>query len=294
MYNNHMNTISAVVLTKNNENIIERCLKNLDFIDEIIIIDDSDDNTPEIAKKFPKVKVFKRKFDNYSGQRNFGIEKASSEWILMIDSDEEVESGFAPLVKKAVEREDVAAFKFPRKNIVFGKWIEHAGWYPDYQTRLFKKGKAKYERLVHEKLEVDGETKELDVHIIHYNYESVSQFIDKLQKYTTLEADELANSGYKFYWPDLIFKSNAEFLRRFFAEEGFKDGLHGLVLSILQAFYTFATYLKIWEKEKFKEEKDILKETEKSFEKVTREWSFWFLKTLPHNIFKKIWKKLHS
>lgn len=287
-----MNKISAVVLTKNNEDKIEKCLKNLDFVDEIIIVDDSDDQTATIAGENTKVKVFNRKFDNYSAQRNFGIEKAAFDWILMIDSDEEVESGFAPLVKKAVERENVAAFKFPRKNIVFGKWIEHAGWYPDYQTRLFKKGKASYQRLVHEKLEVIGETKELDVHIIHYNYESVTQFIDKLQKYTTLEAEELFISGYKFYWPDLILKSNAEFLRRLFAEEGYKDGLHGLVLSILQAFYTFTTYLKVWEKEKFKEEKDILKETEKSFEKVSREWSFWFLKTLPHNIFSKIWKKL--
>lgn len=289
-----MNTISAVVLTKNVENIIGRCLKNLDFTDEIIIIDDSDDKTPDIAKKFPKTKVFSRKFDNYSAQRNFGIEKAASQWILMIDSDEEMESGFVSLVKKAVERDDAVAFKFPRKNIVFGKWIEHSGWYPDYQTRLFKKGKAEFQRLVHEKLEIDGETKELDVHIIHFNYESVSQFLDKLQKYTTLEADEIYSSGYKFYWPDLIFKSNAEFLRRLFAEEGYKDGLHGLVLSILQSFYTFTTYLKIWEKEKFKEEKDILEETEKSFREVTKEWSFWFLKTLPHNIFSKIWKKLRS
>lgn len=287
-----MNKISAVVLTKNVENIIGRCLKNLDFAGEIIIVDDSDDKTPDEAKKFPNVKVFKRTFDNYSAQRNFGIDKTAGEWVLMLDSDEEVESGFAPLVEKAIERDDAAAFKFPRKNIVFGKWIEHAGWYPDYQVRLFKKGTAKYQRLVHEKLEVEGETKELDAHIIHHNYESVSQFLDKLQKYTTLEADELYSSGYKFYWPDLIFKSNAEFLRRFFAESGFKDGLHGLVLSILQAFYTFAVYLKIWEKEKFKEENNILKETEKSFNKVNREWSYWFFKTLPHNIFSKIWTKL--
>jgi glycosyltransferase involved in cell wall biosynthesis len=287
-----MNKISAVVLTKNVEDKIEKCLKNLDFVDEIIVIDNSEDKTPEIAKKFSKTKVYSRLLDNFSAQRNFGIEKASSEWILMVDSDEEVESGFASLVEQAIEKDEASAYKFPRKNIVFGKWIEHAGWYPDYQTRLFKKGKAHYQRLVHEKLEVEGETKELDVHIIHYNYETVYQFLDKLQKYTTLEADELFSTGYKFHWPDMIIKSNAEFLRRLFAEEGYKDGLHGLVLSILQAFYTFAIYLKIWEKEKFKEEKDILVITEKSFEKVTHEWSFWFFKTIPHNIFSKIWKKL--
>lgn len=289
-----MNKISAVVLTKNVENKIEKCLKNLDFVDEIIVVDDSEDKTSEIAEKYPKVKVFKRKFDNYSSQRNFGIEKATSEWILMIDSDEKVENGFASFVKEAVLKNQASAFKFPRKNIVFGRWIEHAGWYPDYQTRLFKKGKAKYQRLVHEKLEIEGETKELNVHIIHYNYDSISQFLDKLQRYTGLEADELFSNGYKFHWPDLILKSNAEFLRRFFAESGFKDGLHGLVLSILQSFYTFITYLKVWEKEKFKEEKDVLKETEKSLYKVKREWDFWFFKTLPHNVFTKIWKKLLS
>lgn len=287
-----MSKISAVVLTKNVEEIIERCLCSLSFADEIIIVDDSDDKTPEIAKNNSKVKVFKRTFDNYSNQRNFGIEKASNDWILMFDSDEETESSFPFSIDQAVEKSGFNAYKLPRKNIVFGKWIQHAGWYPDFQTRLFRKGKAHYERLVHEKLEVVGETGELTSHIIHHNYDTVSQFLDKLQKYTTLEAKELLGTGYKFHWPDMILKSNGEFLRRFFAEEGYKDGLHGLVLSILQGFYTYIVYLKLWENEKFKEEANVLKETEDTLTTVNKEWKFWFLKTAPHSFIQKIKNKI--
>jgi len=284
--------ITAVVITKNEEVRIENCLKSLDFADEILIIDDSADKTCEIAKKNSKVKAFKRTFDNYSGQRNFGIEKASNDWILMFDADEETESTFALSIDQAIEKNGFDAFKFPRKNIIFGKWIKHAGWYPDFQTRLFKKGKAHYERLVHEKLEVDGEIGELTTHIIHHNYDTITQYLDKLQKYTTLEQEELLGTGYKFHWPDLILKSNGEFLRRFFAEFGYKDGLHGLVLSILQGFYTLVVYLKVWEKEKFREEEDVLKETEKTLNNVSKEWKYWFLKTLPHSLLQKIKSKI--
>lgn len=287
-----MTKVSAVVLTKNVEEIIDRCLKALSFADEIIIVDDSTDKTIDIAKRNDKVKIFKRSFDNYSSQRNFGIEKSTNDWILMFDSDEEVESTFAFSVEKAIEEGKFNAYKFPRKNIVFGKSIKHAGWYPDFQTRLFRRGKAHYERLVHEKLEVEGEVGEINSHIIHHNYDTVTQFLDKLQKYTTLEASELIRNKYVFHWPDLILKSNAEFLRRFFAEEGYKDGLHGLVLSFLQGFYTFVVYLKIWEKEKFYEQENILKETEATLDKVNKEWKYWFLKTSPHGILTKIKNKI--
>lgn len=283
--------ITAVVITKNEEAKIESCLKALNFADEILVIDDSEDQTPVLAGKVAKVKVISST-GTPTTLRNIGLEKASGDWILMIDADERLEENAETEIRKAVEENKYSAYAFPRKNFIFGKWIEHAGWYPDYQVRLIKKGKAVYSRLVHEVAEVKGETGRLNVHIIHNNYETISQFLDKLQRYTSLEAEELVLDGYKFVWTDLLLKSNSEILRRFFAEEGYKDGLHGLTLSILQGFYTFVVYLKVWEKEKFKEEKDVLKVTEKTMVNINKEWEYWFLKTLPHNLLQKIKSKI--
>src|SRR5581483_11296655 len=171
--------------------------------------------------------------------------------------------------------------------IIFGKWISHTGWYPDHQLRLFRKGKGKFpEKNVHEMLVVEGRVEYLKHPILHYNYETVSQF---LRKHTIIyapnEAEDRLRKGYNFHYFDSVRFPAKEFMSRFFAREGYKDGVHGLVLSILLAFYHFIIFCYLWEKFNFEDKTNgsFLKDTEKEFNKVGKEMKYWFLTSLYKN-----------
>lgn len=281
--------LTAVILAKNEEKNLPSCLKSIFWVDEIVLIDDySTDKTIEIAKK-SEVEVFQRKLDDFSSQRNFALEKVKSPWVLFIDPDEEVTPELAQEIKQAVKSSEFSGFRFPRKNIIFGKWIKHSGWYPDFQLHLFKKEKGKYVGRVHEQVEIKGKVGELKNFLIHHNYQSISQYLEKLSRYSSLEAENQIDLGHKFSWKDLIKKPLGEFLRRFFAEEGYKDGVHGLALSLLQAFSELVVYLKIWEKEGFRDEEipGVFGEIRKGISEI----DFW-LNQKERNPLKKILRKL--
>ena len=282
--------LSAVILAKNEEENLPGCLELVrKLADEIILIDDcSSDKTVEIAKK-AKVEVFQRRLDDFSSQRNFALEKVKTPWVLFIDPDEEVSPELAQEIKKVIQNKKFDGFQIPRKNIIFGKWIKHSGWYPDWQLHLFKKEKGKYVGRVHEQVEIKGKVGELKNFLLHKNYQSISQYLEKLSRYTSLEKEFQIDSGYKFSWQDLIKKPLGEFLRRFFAEEGYKDGVHGLALSLLQAFSELVVYLKIWEKEGFKDEEipGVFEEIEKATSEIN-----WWIAAKTKNPIRKILNKL--
>ena len=167
----------------------------------------------------------------------------------------------------------------PRKNFTFGKWIEHTGWYPDHQLRLFRKGKGEFlDKHVHEKIKIEGEVGYLKNHILHQNYQTIPQFIHRaIDLYCPSEADYLINKGYVFSAFDAIRFPLDEFLSRFFTREGYKDGFHGLMLSLLMAFYRFIVFALIWEKQGFKEVKDdnFLANTTKELKRANKEIMFW-------------------
>ena len=230
-----MGKLSAVVSAYNEEKNIERCLRSLRFAEEIIVIDnDSTDSTAKIAKKFTE-KIFKQKNNplEIDLQKNFGFGKATNEWILSIDADEEISTELASEIKLIFgsSKSSISAingFWIPRKNFIFGKWIEHAGWYPDFQLRLFRKGKGKYvAKHVHEDLKLDGPSAKLKEHLIHYHYESILQFIYRTLNYAQNEANSLLEKGYQLSHFDAIRFPINEFLSRFFARKGYKDGFHG-------------------------------------------------------------------
>lgn len=280
------NTISAVISAYNEEKNIERCLKSLGFVDEIIVVDhESTDNTGAIAKKLTD-KVYSEKNDptNIDMQKNFGFSKASSDWILSIDADEEVSPELAKEIKTKIDNDSgLIGFWIPRKNYMFGKWIkENTGWYPDYQLRLFRKGKGKYEsKHVHEDLKVDGETEKLTEHLIHHNYESVAQYVGKIMIYAPNEAEELIRKGYKLDHFDVIRFPLRDFLNWFFARNGYRDGFHGLVLALFQAIYHFLVFAFIWEKQGFPEYEgdDFLGKTETELKNAASEVDFWINKS---------------
>ncbi len=177
--------------------------------------------------------------------------------------------------------------KVPRKNIIFGKWIQSDFWWPDYQLRLFKKNKGKFpEKHVHEYLKVEGETQKLQHPLVHENYSSIDQFIYKmLNIYTGSEVKNRIENKVEITWVDALRYPIDDFLKTFFAQRGYKDGLHGLVLSILQAFYMEIVFVKLWEERGFKEENpgDFLQKIHREFRKIKKEFSYWFLTSYINN-----------
>lgn len=278
--------LSVVISAYNGEKTIEECLKSVAKIaNEIVVLDNSStDNTYSLAKKYTE-KIYKQTNNPLAIDllKNLGFEKAIGDWILCIDQDEYIEKDLGEEILKKIKEESVFnGFFIPRKNYIFNRWIKHAGWYPDYQLRLFRKGKGKYEeKHVHEQIKVSGETDRLTNHIIHNNYSSIAQFLEKTIVYAKNEAKNKIEKGYAFSYVDAIRFPLSEFLSRFFARKGYKDGFFGLMLSILMAFYHFLIFAYIWEENKFKqlEEKEFIPEFEKEIEKVGKEFKFWFYKS---------------
>ncbi|HUW22061.1 MAG TPA: glycosyltransferase family 2 protein [Candidatus Bathyarchaeia archaeon] len=296
--------LTAVVITKNEEKNLPRCLKSLRFADKILLVDDnSTDGTVKIAEK-SGARILRRTLDDFATQRNFALKQVASNWVLMVDADEEVSSALAKEIKEAIRETDLDGFQIPRKNLIFGRWVKHSGWYPDYQLHLFKTHQARYQEKVHEQVQVKGQVGFLKNPLIHHNYETVSHFLSplKFDLYTSLEANQLQEAGYRFVLSDLIKKPIDEFLRRFFAEKGFQDGVLGLILALFQAFKEMVIYAKIWEKEKASEMEtaSLLTALDQEIKDKIKEIRFWFLSgriEAEKNIFKKTWlqltKKIH-
>lgn len=281
--------LSVVISALNEENKIAKCLDSVkNLAEEIILVDNgSIDNTVKIALQYTK-KIYSQVNDVYNIdlQKNLGIEKATSKWILVLDADEIVSDDLAMEIKQKLlddslykEDSQVVGYEIPRKNIIFGKWIKHSGWYPDYQLRLFRNGKGKYEKKhVHEPLSVQGKIDKLTNDLIHYNYETVSQFFYKhFLLYAPNEAEELLNKGYSFDWKGVIRLPMSEFLSRYFAREGYRDGFHGLVLALLMASYHLSIFVYLWEKKKFieAEKVDIMSGLKEELKKTKKELNYW-------------------
>ncbi|MBM3283672.1 glycosyltransferase family 2 protein [Candidatus Gottesmanbacteria bacterium] len=292
--------ISAVIHTYNEEKNIERCLSSLAWVDERIIIDmGSTDRTCDKAQQF-KAKIFSHPYTGFvEPARNFGLSKAKGDWIFIIDADEEIPKNLANRLLVETQKSSYDYYRIARKNIIFGKWIKHTGWWPDYQVRFFRRGAVSWTEKIHGvpltkgqgiDIEVSG-----DMHLIHYHYQGLDQYINRMNRYTTISSKDLFVSNYRFKKVQLFEMPIREFINRYFIWEGYKDGIHGLALSLLQSFSELITYLKLWELENFIEEKITLAETEKIFSKESRSIQHWLINCLlqqPHNLFEEMYWRL--
>lgn len=276
-----MNNLSVVVNAQNVEKDLPRALASVKNIaDEIVVVDqESTDKTADIAKKFG-AKVFNyKKVEYVELARNFAVSKATEDWVLVLDPDEEVPQGLVLEIRKILKNPKADYYRIPRKNMIFGKWIKHSRWWPDYQIRLFKKGSVSWNEIIHAVPMTQGEGSEIEekeeLAIIHHNYDSIEQFIERLNRYTSVHSELLIKGGYKFIWTDLIDKPFKEFVSRYFSGEGYKDGVHGLALSLLQAFSELTLYLKIWQKEKFTDENPKLSEVVSTLRSQEKDLHFW-------------------
>ncbi len=276
--------LSAVVNTYNEEINIGRCLESLVWVDEIIVVDmNSTDRTVAIAKKFTN-RIYPHPYTGYvEPARNFGINKANCQWILIVDADEEITGVLAKEIMSLVDCGQAATFyRLPRKNLIFNRWIKHGLWWPDYQIRLFKKNSVQWNEEIHSVPFTKGEGVDLSAEekyaIVHHNYQAVSQYIERLNRYTSLQADEYIRShDYRFDIKKLLAMPIDEFLRRYFLAEGYKDGLHGLVLALLQSFSEFVVGCKLWEKSRFKRltSEQLQKDLCDLIDEKSQEFNYW-------------------
>jgi len=226
-------TISALVLAKNEEEMIEGCLKQLTFADEIVIVDqDSVDNTLRIAKKYTD-KIFKSSANDFAQNRNTLKDQAKGKWLLYVDADERLPQELITEIKNAISKNEFSAFYIPRKNYVLGKWVRHGGWWPDYAPRLFKKAKIeKWEGVVHESPQVSGEIGYLKTPIEHLSARSMSQMFSKSIKWAKIESDLFLAHGHRQVSIASILKLSAfEFTRRYIFKMGFFFYISGFVFN---------------------------------------------------------------
>ena len=242
-----MNKISIIVITKDEEKNITECLKSVEWADEIIVIDaESTDKTVELVKKITD-KVYIKKWEGYVPQKKYALSLASNEWVLSVDADERI----TPELKIEIlnlSPNEFGGYRIRRKNFLLKREITSCGWGNDYQLRLFKKDKTNLtDRLVHEGFTVDGKIGKLKNPMLHYTFSSFSEYFDKINYYTSLKAEELVNQKGKIGGWTIFSHTFSAFFLFYITKHGFKDGVYGLIISLLHSVSTMLNYIKLWE-----------------------------------------------
>ena len=240
-------SLSVIIITKNEEHNIRRCLDSVKWADEIILIDSqSTDKTVEIAMGYG-AKIYSPEWRGYGPAKQEGVKKATGEWILSIDADEEVTPELAEEIKKTLKAENsYNGYLINRHTNFLGKWINHCGWYPDYLLRLFRKESGNFnDALIHEKVEINGKTRELKAELLHYSYPNLETYLERFNRYTTLGAEVAFAKGKKARNFDIVFRPFVSFIDHFITHQGFQDGLEGFIISVLSSMAVMVKYVKL-------------------------------------------------
>jgi glycosyltransferase involved in cell wall biosynthesis len=240
----------VAIITKDEEDNIEDALKSVSDAKEIVVVDAvSSDKTVEICRKYTD-KVFEQEWQGFARQKQTAVDHTDGPWVLILDADERVTPELKKEIVDIIAGTDHNGFYLPRKNYFLGKWIRHSGWWPDNTLRLFKKEKGHLDvREVHEKVTVEGSVGYLTHPLTHYTYWSLSDFINRMENYSTLASRELQKSADHAGLFSLTIKPFATFLKMYVLKRGMLDGRRGLILAILYSYYTFLKYAKTWEKQ---------------------------------------------
>jgi glycosyltransferase involved in cell wall biosynthesis len=244
--------ISAVVIALDGGKKIAACLESLRWADEIVVVDSgSSDGTQEIARRYTD-KVFDVPWKGFGPQKQAAVTLASHDVVLNVDCDERVTPELAEEIGGILSGQGMAAaYTVPRRTFLGGKEIRHCGWYPDRTTRLFDRTRARFSAdLVHERVEVSGETVPLKSHLLHYSFSGIGEMIPKINRYSDLSARQMFERGRRCGILDLTLRPAFAFLKTYLLRLGFLDGVEGVVISATTSWLAFAKYAKLRELER--------------------------------------------
>jgi glycosyltransferase involved in cell wall biosynthesis len=240
--------VSVAIITKNEEVNIRDALESVKEFEDIVIVDAfSEDRTTDLCKEF-SCRVYQQEWQGYARQKQIAVDYAENQWVLILDADERVTPELRGEIEVRIKGGAFSGFYIPRRNFFLGRWIRYSGWWPDNTLRLFRKNVSHMEqREVHEKVCVNGPVGYIKSPIEHYTYSTISDYIRKMDNYSTLSAREMQDKGVFSAFFSALFSPLVVFFKMYFFRQGFRDGKHGYVLAVLYSLYTFLKYVKVLE-----------------------------------------------
>jgi len=243
--------VSVLILAKNEGDRIRECIASAQFAREVVVVDSgSTDGTRDIARG-SGARVMETPWPgDFSVQRNRAEAFAACDWVLQLDADEVVTPGLAEEIRAFFRSGLHATFpcaRMPRKEIIFGKWVRHGGWYPQYKLRMYRKGAGSWTGRVHERYDTPGPVHTFLNPIVHDSYRDIPLFVEKFNRYSTIDAEEDFAAGRKFRLHKLFLVPPERFFGRYIRHRGYRDGFHGFAIASLIGLNYFLRNLKLWE-----------------------------------------------
>ncbi|WP_447973291.1 glycosyltransferase family 2 protein [Nitrospira sp. Kam-Ns4a] len=245
-----MSKLSVYVIAYNDEPNIRACLESVAWADEVVVVDSySTDGTARISREYTD-RVYQHAFRGFGRLRNEAVARTTHDWVFSLDTDERMTPELGEEIRALLARgPEASAYFVPRRNYFLGRWIRHCGWYPDYrQPQLFHRARLRYrDDVVHEGFDVDGPVGYLRHHVLQYPFRDLDHYLAKMDRYSDLMAERMVRQGRRFRAHQLVTHPCFTFMKMYLGRAGFLDGMPGLILSGLYAYYTFIKYAKFWE-----------------------------------------------
>lgn len=245
--------VSAFVICQNEGRRIRRCLESLKWCDEIVVIDGgSTDSTLEICREYTD-RIFVRPWPGFVEQKGFGLAQCSHEWVLNLDADEELSPGLIDEIKRQVlvpsaQNAGIDGYYLSRIVYYLNRWWRKGGWYPEHRLRLCRRSKTTWGgENPHEKAIVSGQTRKLSGELFHYTYDNIADHVQRLNRYSTTAAESMKRRGARSSRFKLVLNPFSRTLKFYLFKQGFKEGFPGLLVAILEGYYVFLKYMKLWE-----------------------------------------------
>jgi glycosyltransferase involved in cell wall biosynthesis len=252
--------LTACIITRDEQRDLPACLESVSFADEIVVVDShSTDSTRDLAAAFRGKspdgddvipRVIERDWPGHVEQKNFAIGQASHDWVLCVDADERVSPMLREEILAALSTDAPAAdgYLMPRKTFYLGRWITHGGWYPDRKLRLFRRSRGRWGGInPHDHVRVEGRVGALRGDLHHFSYRSISDHLRTIDFFTTIAAREKSSRGVRIPVLRMLVQPPFKFLKSYLLQQGFREGVAGLVIATLGAYYVFLKYAKLWE-----------------------------------------------
>jgi glycosyltransferase involved in cell wall biosynthesis len=241
--------VSVTIITLNEADHIADAIRSASWADEVIVVDSgSTDGTIDLARQ-AGARVECRTWTGWIDQKNFAAGLAANDWIFSLDADERITPALAEEVRATLRAEPAArGYRIPRVTFHLGKWIRTTDFYPDFQTRLYDRRAARWQGgYVHESVTVDGPSGQLTQELQHYSYRDLADHLDRINRYSSLAARTMFETGRRAGFADILLHPPAAFLRNYLLRRGFLDGTAGLTISAINAYWVLLKFAKLWE-----------------------------------------------